>query len=155
MRRLYSVSTGLVLGIMLALLFPAGVAYIGWLGQIFLSLLKLLILPLILVSIYASLSGGRDLRLIGGRALLYYALTSASAATLGTVLGLVVCYVQIHYQVFPLDPTVYIIPAIPVEIRWTDFVAVSLASMLLSTIASLYPARRAARLLPVEAIRWE
>jgi len=88
MRRLYSVSTGLVLGIMLALLFPAGVAYIGWLGQIFLSLLKLLILPLILVSIYASLSGGRDLRLIGGRALLYYALTSASAATLGTVLGL-------------------------------------------------------------------
>ncbi|MBP1653793.1 MAG: hypothetical protein H6Q28_349, partial [Bacteroidetes bacterium] len=48
-----------------------------------------------------------------------------------------------------------IIPAIPVEVRWTDFVAVSLASMLLSTAASLYPARRAAQLLPVEAIRWE
>jgi Na+/H+-dicarboxylate symporter len=88
MRRLYSVSTGLVLGVLLALLFPAGAVYIGWLGQIFLSLLKLLILPLILISIYASLSGGKELRLIGGRALLYYALTSAVAATLGTVFGL-------------------------------------------------------------------
>jgi len=50
---------------------------------------------------------------------------------------------------------VYIIPAIPVELRWTDDLAVVLASMLLSTFASLYPARRAARLLPVDAIRWE
>jgi Na+/H+-dicarboxylate symporter len=88
MRRLYSVSTGLALGVLLALLFPGGALYVGWLGQIFLSLLKLLILPLILVSIYASLSGGKDLRRIGARALLYYALTSAFAATLGTALGL-------------------------------------------------------------------
>lgn len=74
---------------------------------------------------------------------------------LGTVLGLIVCYVQIRYQVFPLDPRVYIIPAIPVEIRWSDFISVSLASMVLSSIAALYPAVRAARLSPVEAIRWE
>jgi len=74
---------------------------------------------------------------------------------LGLALGLVVCYIQIHYQLFSLDTTVYIIPAIPVEVRWGDFVAVALASMFLSTGASLYPARRAARLLPVAAIRWE
>lgn len=74
---------------------------------------------------------------------------------LGAGIGLLVCYIQIHYQVFPLDPTVYIIPAIPVEVRWSDFVAVALASMLLSLLASLYPARRAAGLLPVQAIRWE
>ena len=74
---------------------------------------------------------------------------------MGAIIGLVVCYLQIRFHFFPLDPTVYIIPAIPVEVRWTDFVAVSMASMLLSTLASLYPARRAARLLPVEAIRWE
>lgn len=73
----------------------------------------------------------------------------------GLVLGLTVCYLQIHYHLFPLDPDVYIIPAIPVEIRWTDFVAVSAASMVLSALASLYPALRAARLQPVDAIRWE
>ncbi|MBM2841382.1 MAG: Permease [Bacteroidetes bacterium] len=74
---------------------------------------------------------------------------------LGLLLGLLVCYVQIHYQIFPLDPNVYIIPAIPIEVRWADFVAVTVASMMLSTFASLYPARRAANLLPVAAIRWE
>jgi Na+/H+-dicarboxylate symporter len=88
LRQLYSVPVGLLLGITLALVFPSGAPYVAWLGQIFLSILKLLILPLILVSIYASLSGGRDLRRIGGRTLLYYVITSAVAATLGTVIGL-------------------------------------------------------------------
>ncbi|HTY57372.1 MAG TPA: ABC transporter permease [Bacteroidota bacterium] len=73
----------------------------------------------------------------------------------GVLIGVVVCLLQIRYSLFPLDPTVYIIPAIPVELRWTDFVAVVLASMTLSTLASLHPARRAARLLPVDSIRWE
>jgi Na+/H+-dicarboxylate symporter len=82
------VPTGLLLGLVLALLAPAGAPYVAWLGQTFLSLLKLLILPLILVSIYASLSGGQDLRRIGARALVYYATTSAVAAGLGTLLGL-------------------------------------------------------------------
>jgi lipoprotein-releasing system permease protein len=82
-------------------------------------------------------------------------LVGTIGTSLGLVLGLVVCYLQAQYQLFPLDPTVYIIPAIPVDIRVEDFVSVTLASMLLSTFASLYPARRAARLLPMAAIRWE
>jgi lipoprotein-releasing system permease protein len=82
-------------------------------------------------------------------------LVGVIGTVLGTAIGLFVCYLQMEYHLFPLDPSVYIIPAIPVEIRWTDFVAVGSASMLLCTLASLYPAGRAARLLPVESIRWE
>ncbi len=74
---------------------------------------------------------------------------------LGMALGLLVCYLQITYHLFPLDPNVYIISAIPVHIRWTDFAAIGSASMILSSLAALYPARRAASLMPVEAIRWE
>ena len=88
MRQLYSIPTGLLLGIALALSVPEGAPYVAWLGQIFVSVLKLLILPLILVSIYASLTGGTDLRRIGGRALLYYLITTTAAATLGTLIGL-------------------------------------------------------------------
>ena len=82
LRQLYSVPVGLLLGVALALLLPAGAPYVAWLGQAFIALLKLLILPLILVSIYASLAGGDDLRRIGGHALGYYAATSAVAAAL-------------------------------------------------------------------------
>ncbi|MBP8198176.1 MAG: dicarboxylate/amino acid:cation symporter [Chromatiaceae bacterium] len=88
LRYLYSIPGGLLLGIALALFFPAGGPYVAWLGQIFISVLKLLILPLILVSIYASLASGDNLRRIGGRAFVYYLATSAVAATLGTLLGL-------------------------------------------------------------------
>ncbi len=82
-------------------------------------------------------------------------LVGAIGTGLGLLLGIIACFLQINYQLFPLDPNVYIIPAIPVEVRWVDFVTVALASMLLCTFASLYPARRAARLQPVAAIRWE
>jgi Na+/H+-dicarboxylate symporter len=88
LRRFYSIPVGLVLGIALALLYPGGAPYVAWLGQIFVSLLKLLILPLILVSIYASLAGSAELRQIGGRAIVYYLVTTSIAAILGTTLAL-------------------------------------------------------------------
>ncbi len=89
LRHLYSIPGGLLLGIALALVIPAGGAYVAWLGQIFISVLKLLILPLILVSIYASLASGDNLRRIGGRTFLYYLATSAVAALIGILLGLI------------------------------------------------------------------
>jgi len=76
-------------------------------------------------------------------------------AFFGTALGLAVVYLQKHYHLFPLDPTVYIISAIPVEVRWLDLVVVSFAAIALCLLASRYPAKRAAQLVPVEAIRWE
>lgn len=73
----------------------------------------------------------------------------------GSALGLFVCWLQVQYHLFPLDPTVYIIPAIPIEIRVTDFIAITAATMVLCYGAAIYPAYRAASLQPAEAIRWE
>ncbi|HTP12648.1 MAG TPA: ABC transporter permease [Bacteroidota bacterium] len=78
-----------------------------------------------------------------------------AGALLGTGLGLGLVYLQQRYHLFPLDPTVYIIPAIPVEVRWLDLVVVPVAAVVLCLLAARYPARRAAQLIPVEAIRWE
>ncbi len=76
-------------------------------------------------------------------------------SVIGSLIGYIVCYLQIQYHLFPLDPTVYIIPALPVEIRLIDFIAVGGAALLLSSLAALYPAKRAARVLPAQAVRWE
>ena len=74
---------------------------------------------------------------------------------IGCILGLGICLMQIQFKLFPLDPTVYPIDSLPIDLRWTDFVFVSLAALLLSFLASLYPARRAAKQEPIQAIRWE
>jgi len=73
----------------------------------------------------------------------------------GCMLGLAICLLQIKFKLFPLDTTVYPIDALPIDLRWTDFVFVSLAALLLAFLASLYPARRAAKQEPIQAIRWE
>jgi len=73
----------------------------------------------------------------------------------GVLLGVLVVYLQQEFHLVPLDPTVYIIPAIPVELHIMDLILVSLTGIGLCSVAAYYPARRAAALVPVEAIRWE
>ena len=76
-------------------------------------------------------------------------------AGLGLALGVGLVLLQQQYHLIPLDPTVYIIPAIPVELHVSDLILVPVTAIVLCSVAALYPARRAASLVPVEAIRWE
>jgi lipoprotein-releasing system permease protein len=73
----------------------------------------------------------------------------------GCLLGLGVCLAQIKFKMFPLDTNIYSIDALPIDLRYTDFIFVSLCAMFLAVTASLYPALRAARQEPIKAIRWE
>lgn len=70
---------------------------------------------------------------------------------LGTAMGVSRC----ELQVCKLDASVYFIDRIPVAIDPLDVLLVALASMLIAAIATIYPARQAARLYPIEAIRHE
>ena len=74
---------------------------------------------------------------------------------LGVLLGYFVCYLQIRYNIYPLDPTQYKINSLPMELRVLDFFVVTGASIFLSFIASLIPAKRAARVDALQAIKWE
>lgn len=75
--------------------------------------------------------------------------------TLGTLLGYGVCYIQKTFGIVKLPPEVYIIDKLPVEMHSFDFLVVSLIGIGLCILASWYPAYRASRLNPVEAIRYE
>ena len=98
---------------------------------------------------------GATPRMIGKIFLAQGLVVGAVGAVLGLVLGLGIVYLQSHYQLVRLDPSVYIIPALPVEVSVTDLIVIPLTAVLLSGVAGAYPARRAAKLVPVEAIRWE
>ncbi|MEZ5572321.1 MAG: lipoprotein-releasing ABC transporter permease subunit [Halioglobus sp.] len=53
------------------------------------------------------------------------------------------------------DPSVYFISELPAELQFSDVAIVVIASFILSLIATLYPAWRAARIAPAEVLRYE
>jgi len=82
-------------------------------------------------------------------------LSGLSGTFIGLFVGLLVCYLQINYKIYPLDPMKYIIDALPVQVRLTDIIAISLMAIILSTIAAYYPAKRAAKSVIIESIKYE
>jgi lipoprotein-releasing system permease protein len=73
----------------------------------------------------------------------------------GTVLGLVASFLIDHYKLIKIQADVYFIDHLPVATQAQDVVSIILASMAIAALATLYPARQAASLYPVEAIRHE
>jgi lipoprotein-releasing system permease protein len=73
----------------------------------------------------------------------------------GVIIGVLVCFMQIQFGFFKLDNSVYIIPALPVEMHGTDIALIAVTALALSLTAALYPAFRASRMLPADSVRWE
>ena len=74
---------------------------------------------------------------------------------LGGILGAVTAWYLDTYRVIGLEPRVYSIPYVPFQLDPVDLAAVSLLAVLISFGATLYPARAASRLDPVEGLRHE
>ncbi len=79
----------------------------------------------------------------------------AVGIVLGTAFGYLLCWIQRSFNIISLPPEIYFISSLPVDMRPLDFILVAVAAMLLTFLATVYPARRAAQLSPVEAIRYE
>ncbi|HQB46173.1 MAG TPA: FtsX-like permease family protein, partial [Polyangiaceae bacterium] len=73
---------------------------------------------------------------------------------LGLGLGLAVCKGLLVYG-FPLDPKVYFISTLPVEVRPTEFIITGAIALTLCLIATVIPSLYAARLRPADGVRPE
>ncbi|MCK5353214.1 FtsX-like permease family protein, partial [bacterium] len=74
---------------------------------------------------------------------------------LGLILGLGLCYILANYQFVELPASVYYVTTLPVKVQLLDVAAICLAAMVVSFTATVYPARRASLLNPVEILRYE
>lgn len=85
----WQILIALVLSVLFGYYVPEGIKYTAWMGDIFLTALKMVIVPLILSSIISgvtSMGNGKNLGRLGGKTILYYVSTSTLAIFTGLIL---------------------------------------------------------------------
>ena len=109
----------------------------------------------------------RTMGLTEGSVMRVFFLCGAFTGFVGTLAGVIlgVLFVTYFDQIFALvsyvaggqlwDPTVRPIYFLPAKLQWGDVVSAVALSLTLSFVVTIFPARRAARMNPVEALRYE
>ena len=91
-----------------------------------------------------------------GRIFIYKGLVIGGVGTLlGNLGGFGGCWLLKHYQFVELPKDVFFVNTVPVQVYPPYFAAVTAATLAICLLATLYPARKAARLAPVDVIRYE
>jgi lipoprotein-releasing system permease protein len=81
-------------------------------------------------------------------------LIGLTGVVMGTGLGLALCWIIHRYPVVELPADIYYLSRVPVHVETSDVLAVVLIGLLLSLLATVYPALRASKVDPVEAIHY-
>jgi lipoprotein-releasing system permease protein len=136
--------------------------------KVIISLLLVLIIVVAAFNILASLmlvvlSKVREVAILAamgarrGSLLRVFMVSGAIVGFVGTGLGLgyglALCALAALYG-YPLDPKVYLIARLPVEISAREILLVAGATQIISLLATLYPARRAARQQVVDGLKY-
>jgi lipoprotein-releasing system permease protein len=81
------------------------------------------------------------------------AVVGALGAIAGVALGFAGCLIGNHYKIVSLPADVYSITNVPLVPRPVEMIIAALIAFTLSVLATIYPARAASRMRPVEALR--
>jgi lipoprotein-releasing system permease protein len=82
-------------------------------------------------------------------------LIGIAGTVVGAILGVSVSWLMDHYRVIRLPLDVYSIPYLPFRVQVTDFLMITSIALLITFASTLYPAYRASRINPAEALRYE
>ncbi len=74
--------------------------------------------------------------------------------TLGVCLGFLLCTLLEHFKFIDLPSSIYYINKLPVQLEALDVFMIASAAMVICFLATLYPAIKASKLNPVEALRY-
>ncbi len=81
-------------------------------------------------------------------------MTATVGIVLGVALALLLCWIIVTFNIVELPGDIYYLTKVPVHIEWLDVLAVIGGSYLVCFVAGLYPAVKASRVNPTDAIRY-
>ncbi len=76
-------------------------------------------------------------------------------SVIGLIVGYTLCYLAGRYHWIPLDEAVYSMSFVPFDPQWTDAFWIAGLAILVSFVATLYPAWNATKIAPAEVLRYE
>jgi lipoprotein-releasing system permease protein len=82
-------------------------------------------------------------------------LIGAVGSAVGLIVGYSICYFAGKYHWIKLPEAVYPISYLPFEARWVDGIWIAGVAILVSFLATIYPAKSATRIAPAEVLRYE
>jgi lipoprotein-releasing system permease protein len=82
-------------------------------------------------------------------------LIGVTGIVIGLLVGYAFCYFAGTYHLIPLDESVYALSYVPFDARALDGFWITAVALGVSLLATLYPARNATRITPVEVLRYE
>lgn len=74
---------------------------------------------------------------------------------IGLLGGLLLCEIIKSYDIIKLPADVYYLSKLPVKVNILDILIISISALIISLISTVYPAHRAAKINPVEILRYE
>ena len=73
---------------------------------------------------------------------------------LGNLLGIGLCYLQMKWKVFSLDPSVYYLDAIPIHFSWMNLLLINFLTIVVCLLALVIPSIVVTRITPIKSIRF-
>ncbi len=78
-----------------------------------------------------------------------------TGAVWGVIAGIIICWICDKYRLIHLQADIYSISYVPFKVSPVDVMAVALAAVVISFLATIHPSKSAAQLDPAEALRYE
>lgn len=85
--------------------------------------------------------------------IIHGSLLTLKGLLIGNAIGLAVVFLQLHFQLIPLDETVYYVNAVPVQLKLTHWLLLNAGTFLFSVAALVLPSMYISKIKPAEAIK--
>ncbi len=73
----------------------------------------------------------------------------------GNIIGIAICFIQIKFQLFSLDPSSYYLEAVPVNLKLWHILALNLGTLAITVLMLVIPSYIISKLSPEKTIRFE